>query len=145
MLQNMGKSWRTTSFSRQEKYDLGKDSFSSTRKTWSIWQKLYRSGLKTTRWMFLSSRIKAQTSIQWRICGWTWKRLFTPQSQCLLTGLEQFCKEQCSQIAVCRWASLTETYSHKLSPVIVAQGASTKYWLEGGKYLCNHLFYVMYF
>lgn len=55
------------------------------------------------------------------------KRAVHAQSSCNLTELEQFCKEEWSKIAVSRCASLIETYPHRLSAVIAAKGASTKY------------------
>lgn len=44
-----------------------------------------------------------------------------------LTELEQFCKEEWSKIAVGRCTRLIETYPHRLTAVIAAKGASTKY------------------
>ena len=55
------------------------------------------------------------------------KKAVHTQSLCNLTELEQFFKEEWSKIAVPRGASLTETYPHRLSAVIVAKGASTTY------------------
>ena len=72
------------------------------------------------------------------------KRAVHARSPRNLTELGQYCKEQCSEI-VSRCASLIETYPHRFSAVIAAKCLSTKYWLEGGEYLCNHLFYITYF
>ena len=55
------------------------------------------------------------------------KRAVHARSPRNLTGLEQFCKEEWSKIAVSRCASLIETHPHRLSAVISAKCASTKY------------------
>ena len=81
MQKNIAKSWRIIWLSRQENYNLGEDLFSSKTATPSMQQKLHRNCSKTTRWMFWSGQVKAQISIQSRICGWTWKELFTPDPQ----------------------------------------------------------------
>ena len=44
-----------------------------------------------------------------------------------LTELEQFCKEEWSNIATSRCAKLVETYPNRLKAVIKAKGGSTKY------------------
>uniref|UniRef100_A0A8D0AMX6 Tc1-like transposase DDE domain-containing protein n=1 Tax=Sander lucioperca TaxID=283035 RepID=A0A8D0AMX6_SANLU len=44
-----------------------------------------------------------------------------------LTELEQFCKEEWSNIATSRCAKLVETYPNRLKTVIKAKGGSTKY------------------
>ena len=59
-------------------------------------------------------------------------------SPCSLTEPNQFCKEW-SKIAASRCATLIETYPHRLSAVIVAKVAATKYWLERGQYLSKSL------
>lgn len=48
-----------------------------------------------------------------------------------LTELEQFCKEEWSNIATSRCAKLVETYPNRLKAVIKAKGGSTKYWNKG--------------
>ena len=95
--------------------------------------------------MFWRGWAKAQTSIQWRICGSTLKRAVYARSSCHLTLFEQFCKEEWNKNAVSTWAGLNKTYPHSLSAVIAAKGAPTKYWLEGGEFLCNQLLYIRYF
>ena len=73
--------------------------------TRNIGWRLHRNGLKTTRWMFGSSRVEAQTSIQNRICCWNCCWVVHAQSMWNLTELEQFCKEKLSKMAVfrCTW------------------------------------------
>ncbi|MGH0152517.1 UNVERIFIED_CONTAM: hypothetical protein FKN15_022436 [Acipenser sinensis] len=44
-----------------------------------------------------------------------------------LTALEQFCQEEWAKIAGSRCAKLVETYPKRLTAVIAAKGASTKY------------------
>ncbi|MGH0131809.1 UNVERIFIED_CONTAM: hypothetical protein FKN15_055936 [Acipenser sinensis] len=44
-----------------------------------------------------------------------------------LTELEQICKEEWSNIAKSRCGKLVETYPNRLTTVIAAKGASTKY------------------
>lgn len=60
-----------------ENYSLG-DLFSSKTMIPSTQLKPHSNGLKTTRWMFWSGQVKAQTSIRQRICSRTWNGLFTP-------------------------------------------------------------------
>uniref|UniRef100_A0A8C9ZXN2 Tc1-like transposase DDE domain-containing protein n=1 Tax=Sander lucioperca TaxID=283035 RepID=A0A8C9ZXN2_SANLU len=55
------------------------------------------------------------------------KRAVHARSPSNLTELELFCKEEWRKIAVSRCASLIETYPHRLSALIAAKGASTKY------------------
>ena len=47
-------------------------------------------------------------------------------SSCNLTELEQFCTEECVNIAQSRRAKLVETYPNRLTAVIAVKGASTK-------------------
>ena len=72
------------------------------------------------------------------------KRAVHSRSPCNLTELEMFWKEEWGKIAVSRCAKLIETYPCGHKAVIAAKGASTKYWLEGGEYLCNQLFCTLY-
>ena len=44
-----------------------------------------------------------------------------------MTELEQFCAEEWANIAQSRCAKLVETYPNRLTAVIAAKGASTKY------------------
>ncbi len=93
MQKNIAKSWRIIWLSLQENYDLGEDLFSSKTMAQGIQQKLHGNGSKTTRWMFWSGQIKAQISIQSRICGWTWKELFTPDPRATWQSLSCFARK----------------------------------------------------
>ena len=92
MQQNIEKSWRTIGFSVQETGDLGEDLFSSKTMTQSIQIKVLKDGLKSTRWMSWSGRVRAQTSVQHNDWQWTWKVLFTPDPCATWQSFEQFCR-----------------------------------------------------
>lgn len=98
-----------------------------------IQQKLHRNVLKTTRWMFWSGQVKAQISIQLRICCWTWKGrlLFIPKQPDRAWAVLQGRMEKNCIVQVFR---LIDSYPHRLSAVIAAKGALTKYWPEGAQY-----------
>lgn len=55
------------------------------------------------------------------------KRAVHARSPSNLTELEQFCREEWRKIPASRCASLIDKYPHRLSAVIAAKGASTKY------------------
>src|SRR4029434_2358826 len=98
--------------------------------TRSIQRKIHRNGLKDNKvnvleWPSQSPDINPMENL-WLDS----KRAVHARSPRNLTELEQFCKDEWSKIAVSRCANLIETYPHRLSAVIAAKCASTKY-------LCN--------
>ena len=97
----------------------------------SIQLKQHRNGFKTRTWKSLSGPAKAQTWIRLRICGKTWRLLFTNTSPSTLTELEQICKEEWEKIPKSRFQSwYIQTYPRRLKAVITAKGTSRKYWLR---------------
>ena len=73
----------------------------------------------------LNDLLKAQTSIQLRICGM--KIAVHQRNPSNLKELKQFCLEECAEIPVARCAKLIDTYPKRLAAVIAAKGGSTKY------------------
>lgn len=93
--------------------------------------------------MFWRGRVRAHTSIQLRICGCILKYPFTNDPCVTWQSLSSFAKKNGGKIVVSRCANLT--YQHRHNAVIAAK-KGIYYLLTGrAEYLCNHLFYLLYF
>lgn len=105
-------------FMIQENYDYGEDSFSSKTITRSIERKLHRNGWQRGECSeVVDSKPKPSSS---REFGAGFERAVHTQSPCCLTEFEQFCKRESSNIAVSRYANLSETCPHGLNAETVA-------------------------
>lgn len=78
------KSWKNTWCSLKE--NCG-DLYCSRNVTPSIQPKLHTNGLKTMLLLFWRGQVKAQTTIQLGICGWTWNGLFPYNSHAIWQSL----------------------------------------------------------
>ena len=94
---------------------------------------------------------QSELYVEWQRESHWWRKLISSPKPCVrLQG-------QLEEGSLVRWdqngalqaldviAWLRPITPHRLSAALAARAASNQHWLEGGEYLCNHLFYIIYF
>ena len=80
-----------------------------------------------------------------------WKSMARPENGCLAMINNQFdrawriLKRIMENVAQSRFGKLLKTYQERLTGVIAAKGAITKYWLRGVEYICKLDIFVFHF